>query len=65
MLKNAKKLKKQMYGVSLKIDNEIARLKLNAVGVRIDKLTPEQKKYLLSWEMAPKGCPGREPGARV
>jgi len=28
-----------------------ARLKMNAMGVRIDKLTPEQKKYLSSWEM--------------
>jgi adenosylhomocysteinase len=33
------------------IGKEIARLKLNAMGVRIDKLTPEQKKYLASWEM--------------
>ena len=51
MLKNNKKLKNQVYGVPLKIDNEIARLKLNAMGVFIDKLTPEQKKYLASWEM--------------
>lgn len=33
------------------IDTEIARLKMNAMGVKIDKLTPEQKKYLASWEM--------------
>ncbi len=51
MLKNAKKLKKQVYGVPEDIDKEIARLKLNAMGVKIDKLTPEQKKYLASWEM--------------
>ena len=51
MLKNSKKLKKQVYGVPEDIDKEIARLKLNAMGVRIDKLTPEQKKYLASWEM--------------
>ncbi len=51
MLKNAKKLKKQVYGVPQNIDTEIARLKLNAMGVRLDKLTPEQKKYLASWEM--------------
>ncbi len=51
MLKNSKKLKKQVYGVPEKIDKEIARLKLNAMGVKIDKLTAEQKKYLASWEM--------------
>jgi adenosylhomocysteinase len=32
------------------IDNEIARLKLEAMGVKIDTLTPEQVKYLGSWE---------------
>jgi len=51
MLKNSKKLKKEVYGVPEKIDKEIARLKLDAMGVKIDKLTPEQKKYLASWEM--------------
>jgi adenosylhomocysteinase len=51
MLKNCKKLKKEVYGVPEKIDKEIARLKLDAMGVKIDKLTPEQKKYLASWEM--------------
>lgn len=51
MLKNAKKLKKQVYPVPENIDKEIARLKLNAMGVKIDRLTPEQKKYLESWEM--------------
>jgi adenosylhomocysteinase len=50
MLKNSKKLKKEVYGVPEKIDKEIARLKLDAMGVKIDKLT-EQKKYLASWEM--------------
>jgi adenosylhomocysteinase len=33
------------------IDREIARLKLAASGARIDRLTPEQRKYLASWEM--------------
>ncbi len=54
MLQNSKKLKKEVYGVPEDIDKEIARLKLNAMGVRIDKLTPEQKKYLASWEMGRK-----------
>ena len=39
-----------MFGVPEKIDKEIVRLKLNAMGVFIDKLTPEQKQYLASWE---------------
>ncbi len=51
MLKNSKKLKKNVYSVPQDIDKEIARLKLNAMGVKIDKLTPEQKQYLESWEM--------------
>ena len=41
----------EVYGVPGKIDKEIARLKLNAMGVFIDKLIPEQKQYLASWEM--------------
>ena len=51
MVKNAKKLEKKVYSVPEKIDKEIARLKLKAMGIAIDKLTPEQKKYLQSWEM--------------
>jgi adenosylhomocysteinase len=51
MVKTAGKLKKDVYPVPEKIDSEIARLKLTALGVKIDKLTPEQKKYLTSWEM--------------
>ena len=51
MVKNARRLEKRVYGVPEKIDQEIARLKLKAMGTGIDKLTPEQKKYLSSWEM--------------
>jgi len=51
MVKNAKKLAKQVYSVPEKIDKEIARLKLRAMDVAIDTLTAEQKKYLKSWEM--------------
>ncbi len=50
MVKNADKLDNKVYGVPPEIDREIARLKLNAMGVEIDKLTPEQEKYLNSWE---------------
>jgi adenosylhomocysteinase len=51
MLQNSTSLENEVYGVPEEIDKEIARLKLNAMGVKIDKLTPEQKKYLASWEM--------------
>lgn len=51
MVRNAKKLKKQVYSVPEKIDKEIARLKLKAMEIKIDTLTAEQKKYLQSWEM--------------
>jgi adenosylhomocysteinase len=50
MVKNAKKLGNKVYPVPEEIDREIARLKLAAMGVRIDKLTAEQEKYLASWE---------------
>ena len=50
MLKNGKKLDKQVYKVPEEIDREIARLKLRSMGVEIDALTPEQSKYLSSWE---------------
>ncbi len=49
--KNYKKLEKKVYGVPEEIDREIARLKLKAIGIRIDPLTKEQKRYLQSWEM--------------
>ncbi|TAN43084.1 MAG: adenosylhomocysteinase [Nitrospirae bacterium] len=51
MVKNAKKLQNKVYSVPEKIDKEIARLKLKAMGIKIDALTPEQKNYLESWEM--------------
>ncbi|MBV9119076.1 MAG: adenosylhomocysteinase [Chloroflexi bacterium] len=50
VVKNHAKLKKEVYVVPKDIDDEIARLKLISMGVKIDKLTPEQKKYLNSWE---------------
>jgi adenosylhomocysteinase len=45
------RLEKKVYAVPGPIDQEIARLKLESMGVRIDTLTPEQEKYLSSWEM--------------
>ncbi|MCP4544692.1 MAG: adenosylhomocysteinase [Chloroflexi bacterium] len=50
MLRNADKLEKTVYSVPEEIDQRIARIKLEAMGVEIDVLTPEQEKYLASWE---------------
>lgn len=50
MVKNAKRLEKRVYSVPEEIDAEIARLKLNAMGIKIDTLTEEQVKYLNSWQ---------------
>jgi len=51
MVNKGKKLQKQVYPVPTEIDQEIARLKLDGMGIAIDKLTKEQEKYLASWEM--------------
>lgn len=51
MVKNYRKLERKVYSVPEKIDAEIAKLKLRSLGIRIDVLTPKQKKYLESWEM--------------
>jgi adenosylhomocysteinase len=50
MIRNSDKLEKKVYSVPAEIDREIARLKLNAMDVKIDVLTPEQVAYLNSWE---------------
>lgn len=50
MVKNADNLENRVYSVPEEIDREIARLKLENMGVQIDVLTPEQEKYLNSWE---------------
>ena len=50
MAKNAKMAPK-VYAVPQEIDANVAELKLKAMGVTIDKLTPEQEKYLSTWEM--------------
>jgi adenosylhomocysteinase len=49
--KEHKSLERKVYPVPPSIDREIARLKLASMGVEIDSLTPEQEKYLSSWEM--------------
>lgn len=51
IVKNAKRLTNDVHSVPDNIDKEISRLKLNAMGIKIDNLTQEQKRYLQSWEM--------------
>jgi adenosylhomocysteinase len=51
MAKQHANMGKKVYPVPAEIDQEIARLKLLSMGVEIDSLTPEQEKYLSSWEM--------------
>ena len=49
--KNCNKLQNRVYSVPEEIDRNIAKLKLKSLGVEIDTLTPEQQKYLSSWEI--------------
>jgi adenosylhomocysteinase len=51
VIKNAEKLEAKVYNVPRDIENWIATLKLKSMGITIDELTTEQKKYLASWEM--------------
>jgi len=50
LVKNSKELKAQVYVVPEHLDKEIARLKLESMGHKLDKLTPEQEQYLASWQ---------------
>ena len=50
IVKNRARLKPKVYPVPQEIDKQVARLKLNSMGINIDSLTPEQKEYLTSWE---------------
>ncbi len=50
-VKNRGRLEKKVYAVPGEIDSAIARLKLKAIGITIDELTEEQKKYLASWDI--------------
>lgn len=50
MAKNAGKLEKKVYQIPEEVDREIARLKLEALGIKIDTLTPEQDHYLNQWQ---------------
>ena len=50
LIKNQGKLEKKVYSVPDEIDKNVARLKLDSMGIKIDKLTPEQQAYLDSWQ---------------
>ncbi len=50
IVKNRRKLKKQIYNLPAESEQEIARLKLSSMGIDIDNLTPQQKQYMSSWE---------------
>jgi adenosylhomocysteinase len=49
LVKNYKNLEKKVFAVPVELDKRVARLKLEAMGVKIDKLTPQQEEYLASW----------------
>jgi adenosylhomocysteinase len=49
MVKNHKSLEKKVYKVPDELDKRVAKLKLESMGVKIDKLTPEQEEYLAGW----------------
>jgi adenosylhomocysteinase len=50
IVKNREKLELRVYPVPEEIDKQVARLKLRSMGIDIDNLTPEQEKYMTSWE---------------
>lgn len=50
IVKNQGKLENKLYTLPVEVDMEIARIKLEAMGLEIDTLTPEQQKYLTSWQ---------------
>ncbi len=49
LVKNYKNLENKVFAVPVELDKRVARLKLEAMGVKIDKLTPQQEEYLASW----------------
>ena len=50
MIRNAEALENKVYPVPEEIDKDIARMKLETMGIKIDRLTDEQKKYLAEWQ---------------
>jgi adenosylhomocysteinase len=50
LVKEGKTMEKKVYDVSKEQDQEVAKVKLEAMGIKIDKLTPEQEKYQTAYE---------------
>ncbi len=50
MAEHRDELEKKVYAVPDSIDDEIGRCKLAAMGLEVDRLTPEQEAYLAGWE---------------
>ncbi len=50
LVKNYKTLEHKVYAVPEELDKKVARLKLESMGIKIDRLTPEQEEYLASWD---------------
>jgi adenosylhomocysteinase len=51
IVENGRRLEKKVYAVPVEIDRRVAELKLASMGLQIEKLTPEQDRYLHSWQM--------------
>ncbi len=51
IVEHGRSLEKKVYAVPVEIDRRVAELKLASMGLKIEKLTPEQDKYLHSWQM--------------
>ena len=49
LVKNHKSLKKDVFKVPDELDKRVAKLKLESMGIKIDRLTPEQEEYLAGW----------------
>jgi adenosylhomocysteinase len=49
LVKNYKSLEKKVFAVPVDIDKRVAKLKLESMGIKIDRLSPEQEEYLASW----------------
>jgi len=49
MVKNHASLENKVYTVPAELDKRVAKLKLESMGIKIDRLTPEQEEYLASW----------------
>jgi adenosylhomocysteinase len=50
LVKNRESLEKKVYGMPDELDQQVARLKLEAMGVKLDRLTPDQESWLANWQ---------------